>query len=118
VGTVNSFLILIGGFVIFLIVYFQSSRKKQYPTKLDMKRIDSPITHGGSHAAASEAVVLNIMFNYNGHSFDAYQALGIPAGSTWPEVKAAFDKCLDDNDPSAKEFYLTAFNAIKARQNF
>lgn len=117
-GTVNSFLILIGGFVIFLIVYFQSSKKKKYPTKLDMKKSEPSLPHGTARQAASEPRMLNVMFNYNGHSFDAYQALGIPAGSAWSEVRAAFDKSLAENDPSAKEFYLTALNAIKSQQSF
>lgn len=112
----NSFLILLGVFVTFLIVYFQSSKRKQLPTKLNM-RAQVP---NSTDASTSEGDFrsLNIIFNYNGHSFDAYQTLGVPAGSSWNEVKQAFEQTIEQNDPASKEFYLAAFNAIKGRQKF
>lgn len=69
-------------------------------------------------APESESTSLNVIFNYNGHSFDAYQTLGIPAGSSWDEVKQAFEHSVSTSDTASKEFYLTAFNAIKSRQKF
>lgn len=119
-GTTNGFLILIGGFVIFLIVYFQSSKKKDLPTKLNMKATVPPPTPPSSQTAQTQAqpVSLNVIFNYNGHSFDAYETLGVPAGSSWDEVKVAFENTLATNEAPSHEFYLTAFNAIKARQKF
>lgn len=108
----NSFLILVGIFVTLLIVYFQGSKKRQQPTKLNM-RAQAP-----NIAPESDFASLNVMFNYNGHSFDAYQTLGIPAGSSWDEVKSAFEHSVSASDATSKEFYLAAFNAIKSRQKF
>ncbi len=35
---------------------------------------------------------LNVMFNYNGHSWDAYEVLGVPAGSNFENSFLAFEK--------------------------
>lgn len=77
-----------------------------------------PSSSSDLRSETSGSDVLNAVFNFNGHSFDAYEVLGIPAGSSWEEVKRAFERSLESNDPSAKEFYLTAFNAIKAKHKF
>lgn len=119
-GTANNVLIGLGFFVILLIVYFQGSKKKPQPSKLNM-RADSPIAAGQSAQvvpAPSASIPLNVMFNYNGHTFDAYETLGIPAGSSWDEVRVAFDKSVSQADTASHEFYLTAFNAIKTVQKF
>jgi hypothetical protein len=120
VGTTTGFLILIGGFVIFLIVYFQGSKKKDLPTKLNMKATVPPAPPQSPQSSQTQAapVSLNVIFNYNGHSFDAYETLGVPAGSSWDEVKVAFENTIAVNETASHEFYLTAFNAIKARQKF
>jgi hypothetical protein len=117
VANVDSFLILIGAFVIFLVVFFQSTKKKTYPTRLQMKN-EVPLKPLSEAATAERAVSLNVMFNYNGHSFDAYEVLGVPAGSAWEDVRSAFESSVDKMDPSANEFYLAAFNAIKNKQQF
>ena len=64
------------------------------------------------------SVPLNVMFNYNGHTFDAYETLGVPAGSSWDEVRVAFENSISQADGASHEFYLTAFNAIKTMQKF
>ena len=119
-GTANNVLIGIGFFVILLLVYFQGSKKGPMPSKLNM-RAGSPNTATQAGQVASPqslSLPLNVMFNYNGHTFDAYETLGIPAGSSWDEVRAAFDKSISQADDTSHEFYLSAFNAIKTVQKF
>ena len=119
-GSSNSLLILIAVFVIFLLVYFQGAKRKDYPTRLKMKGATSSSTQAPPPAtnAQVETVLLNVVFNYNGHSFDAYETLGVPAGSSWDEVRSAFEKSVADADQGSREFYLAAFSAIKTRQKF
>ncbi len=118
--TANNVLIGLVFFVILLVVYFQGSKKKILPTKLNMRAPDpAAVAQTASVAASmSASVPLNVMFNYNGHTFDAYETLGVPAGSSWDEVRVAFENTVSQTDGSSREFYLTAFNAIKSQQKF
>lgn len=33
---------------------------------------------------------LNVHFMYNGHSFDAYEVLGLPAGTGWEKIESTY----------------------------
>lgn len=66
-----------------------------------------------SNVLEAEELPLNVFFNYNGHSFDAYEVLGVPAGSTLEEVRSAFDKCLKMHDTESQELFHLAFTAIQ-----
>ena len=59
---------------------------------------------------------LNVYFNYNGHSWDAFEALGIPAGSSITMAEEAYNRFSDKGDPSAQEFYSCAMQAIRKFQ--
>lgn len=63
------------------------------------------------------SVTLNVFFNYNGHSFDAYEVLGVPAGSTSEEVHSAFQKSLQGHDAGSQELFQLAFAAIQQTRN-
>lgn len=56
---------------------------------------------------------LNVIFNYNGHSWDAYEVLGVPAGAPLSMAQEAFDKALRSTDPVSHEFLKAAFAAIQ-----
>lgn len=70
-----------------------------------------------SENGSGQPLSLNVFFNFNGHSFDAYEALGIPAGSTLDEIHHAFQKNIQSADPASQEFFASALNAIKQSQN-
>lgn len=55
---------------------------------------------------------LNVMFNYNGHSWDAHEVLGIPAGAPLEMVQNAHRESLKTTDSSSHDFINTAFEAI------
>lgn len=118
--TSSGLLILIAFFVICLLVYFQSAKNRGQPTRLKMK-VEAVSAGASSSQHTSEAartIPLNVIFNYNGHSFDAYETLGVPAGSSWEAVRDSFEQNVAGSDETSREFYLAAFNAIKSRQQF
>ena len=68
-------------------------------------------TPGGFGQAAPERS-LNVIFQFNGHSWDAYEVLGLPAGSNYDSVRAAFEEALESVDPTSRPFVEAAFRAI------
>jgi hypothetical protein len=56
---------------------------------------------------------LNVVFNYNGHSWDAYEVLGLPAGSSPEKVELAYREALKKVDRGSKHFLEAAFRAIQ-----
>lgn len=65
---------------------------------------------------AREAKNLNILFNYNGHTWDAYEVLGVPAGATLSEVTQAYQRELVRSEAVSHEFLETAYKAILDRR--
>jgi hypothetical protein len=55
---------------------------------------------------------LNVMFNYNGHSWDAYEVLGIPAGASLEAVRERFNAALETSQPQSQDFIKAALEAI------
>lgn len=60
---------------------------------------------------------LNVIFNYNGHSWDAYEVLGIPAGSPIDKVNEAYQSSLNLVDQESRVFVDTAYQSILAHLN-
>jgi len=58
---------------------------------------------------------LNVMFNYNGHSWDAYEVLGLPAGSNIESTDAAYRKSIATVEAESREFIEAAYRAIHAQ---
>ena len=55
---------------------------------------------------------LNVLFNWNGHSWDAYEVLGLPAGSSFDSVKNAYARAMYETNEDGKPFIRAAFDAI------
>lgn len=64
-----------------------------------------------------EEVQLNVMFNWNGHSWDAYEVLGIPAGSNLKQVTKAFEEEMAKMDEESQAFIKKAYQAIIEQNN-
>jgi len=58
---------------------------------------------------------INVVFNYNGHSWDAYEVLGIPAGTTFDKVDQAYLDALEKVDAASRPFIDAAYNAIRSQ---
>lgn len=117
----------------FVLWYLAARGGERKPTQLNMHAKDSePVVTPPDQSVAvrSEAIVtaihpewharkaeknLNIIFNYNGHSWDAYEVLGVPAGASMPLVTQAYQQALRDCDKTAVEFLETAYKAILHR---
>lgn len=57
---------------------------------------------------------LNVFFNWNGHSWDAFEVLGLPAGARGEQVLSQFRK-LKAERPDAEPFLQAAVDAILKR---
>ncbi len=130
-------LLNIAGAAGFILWYAMSRGHGKRPTQLDMKAPDhsskpaslpvknllSPSVMGkqGSYNPTMTKRVrpgipqekyLNVMFMYNSHSWDAYEVLGVPAGSSITQVTEAYQACLKKCDKESIEFLEAAFQAI------
>ncbi len=111
----------------FVFWYLLSRGGAQRPTRLNMKAKDSapplldpaPVISGATeplpqHPDLQGTVTkhLNVMFNYNGHSWDAYEVLGVPAGASIKLVTEAYQTAVRRSDKHSIEFLETAYKAI------
>lgn len=55
---------------------------------------------------------LNQFFNYNGHTWDAYEVLGVPGGSSLEKVTQAYQEALKSTNKESHVFLETAYKAI------
>lgn len=58
---------------------------------------------------------LNQFFNYNGHTWDAYEVLGVPGGSSLEKVTEAYQLALKTSNKESHEFLETAYKSILHR---
>lgn len=55
--------------------------------------------------------VLNILFQYNGETWDAYEVLGLPAGSSVESARKAYEVSIV-RQPDSAPFFKAALDAI------
>jgi hypothetical protein len=58
---------------------------------------------------------LNVLFNWNGYTWDAYEVLGIPAGSSREAVRLAFQRAQTQSTSEALPFLQAAADAIESQ---
>ena len=56
---------------------------------------------------------LTTIFQYNGHSWDAFEVLGLPAGSSDQKAEEAFQKSIKTAHSQSREFFEAAIAAIR-----
>jgi hypothetical protein len=106
-------------FVIILFYLYRRDTKSQKPSKLNFSKNKRTLESEGFEAVFREKQenndqyekVLNILFQFNGETWDAYEVLGLPAGSNIPEARVAFDIALKEGRDS-EAFLKAAFEAI------
>jgi hypothetical protein len=99
-------------------------RGSNSPVQLRMK--DGPVNAGAkmattepnrkpardeANSTANAEKSLNAFFNWNGHLWDAYEALGIPAGSSIESVHSAYQRATAGADDNTKLFFKAALEA-------
>jgi hypothetical protein len=114
--------ILIGLMVIALIVIlsFLFARRTSSPPsrlRLHVKSSESSRTTqapllGMEGPLRDNVTNLNVMFNYNGHSWDAYEVLGLQAGASLDAVRDNFNKAIQECKPQSHDFIKAALEAI------
>lgn len=72
---------------------------------------------GAAGASVSGERSINVVFNYNGHSWDAYEVLGIPAGSSFEVVEAAYREGMSQVGGTSKGILEAAYKAIQASRS-
>lgn len=92
--------------VVFLLVlsFVRIRKRSARPTPLNLR------------APSSGEKPLNAIFVFNGHSWDAYEVLGVPAGSEIDRVAKAHFELAKRAGPEAKVFLDAAFQAIVDEQ--
>lgn len=85
--------------------------KSQIPTT---SRYSNPLPKNSfsEDSVVRKAKNLNILFLYNGHDWDAYEVLGVPAGASLPLVTEKYQKLVKEADQGQLEFYQAAYQAI------
>lgn len=93
-------------FIAFLFYMFNRPKTRQpSPLKLSQSGTESNTT-------SAPVKELNVIFQYNGHDFDAYQVLGVPAGASQEAVRKAYDQAVATADPDSREFLEHAYRSI------
>jgi hypothetical protein len=87
-----------------------ASKKSRYSDPKFQKFLDE------ENPAQKPAKELNVLFNYNGHTWDAYEVLGVPAGANIVEVTRVYQELVKKSAPESQEFFETAFKAILSKK--
>lgn len=64
-----------------------------------------------------KAKVLNVIFMWNGHTWDAYEVFGLPAGSPMTHVHQRFNELKSKSDEGQQLFLMEALKAIENKTN-
>jgi hypothetical protein len=91
--------------VLLVVAYLIFGRSKKSPSRLNLRE------SGGSDK--SDVRELNVIFQFNGHDFDAYEALGVPAGTAVDKVEKIFEQTLKTAPPDSHHFLKMAYEAIR-----
>ncbi len=129
------YLLIYGLIVTPIALSFFFLRRKQPPVKLNLHNPSTEASarvHQQSVVAenvpnerdAKESVnvfasgerALNVFFQWNGHTWDAYEVLGLPAGSSPEAVEKAYRQIVAQSDPESLPFFEAAYEAILKNQ--
>jgi len=114
----------LNGFVLFILVLYMTLwRPKRQPSRLKFRSGptggQSPVVRHASvgnstatHKNDRKERQLNVIFQFNGHNFDAHEALGVPAGSSIEKVEHAYKNAINNSETESHEFYRHAYESI------
>lgn len=123
----SQFIVFVQVFIIIVFVIWIASRRGNTPkpTKLKMNARSEPNPQKSSGKRFEnisisddkiiEAKVLNVIFMWNGHTWDAYEVFGLPAGSPIERVREKFNELKSSTDPGQHQFLLEALKAIESK---
>lgn len=132
VKDISANFILLNGIVVVLLVMYVIWRRparRRRPKLLDPPQSSTP---KGLKALAEELKAMGdkpvkiienpdqpapVIFNWNGHSWDAYEVLGIPPGSTRIEINNAFKEEIAKMDEESQAFIRKAYETLMQSLN-
>ncbi|MEZ0392996.1 MAG: hypothetical protein ACAH59_12320 [Pseudobdellovibrionaceae bacterium] len=116
------------GLGLFLVLIFIVGKKGFVaPSKLNLKKDSrfgkTPVKTTNQTAQFQDPEIfdeqneksLNVLFMYNGHNFDAYEVLGLPAGASFEMVQKYYQAAIAKKGED-REFIDAAFFAIQRTQ--
>lgn len=118
---------IMNGIILLLLVLYIFKKRPKSRFRLRMTRLRGALApEGGSGSGVVSGAVgadagsgaektLNTLFNYNGHTWDAYEVLGLPAGSSLSRVDEAYKDCVE-KQASSRDFLDAAYQAIRAQK--
>jgi hypothetical protein len=112
---------MLDGFVVLALITYLLRRAPRNGTRLRLQQgvrgSSLPASKGARTApvfgGTRDSRQLTVNFNYNGHSWEAYEVLGLPAGSPFEQVQVAFEALALKSDPTSLPFYVAAVEAIR-----
>ncbi len=116
--------LLLGAFLVALFFFGRFSGIRT-STRLYLRRKSNtdvlgrgkPLTMSAEARAArpeeNSAKSLNVIFMFNGHSWDAYEILGLPAGAPLAMVEASYAKLKTSVSPDSREFVEMAYRVLR-----
>ncbi len=118
------FWVNIGLGLILILIFIVGKRGLSAPSRLNVKKVQTGkgLVRSGAEFKSMSAEVdpaetrvknLNVMFMYNGHSFDAYEVLGAPAGASFEMVQKFYQQAISKQGGD-HEFLEAALAAIKS----
>ena len=112
----SQFLIFNGLLVILLVGSFLVLfGKKTHPTRLNLRKGNAPAKEKGAGLDFAGEEELNVLINYNGHLWDAFEVLGVPAGSPSEIIDRAYQQAIHSMDESSRELVDLSYKAICQR---
>ncbi len=93
------------------------SEKKNKSVVIDKNRVKKYDSINFTDGEPTKAKVLNVIFMWNGHSWDAYEVFGLPAGSSMSSVHAKFNELKSKSDEGQQMFLMEALKAIENKTN-
>ncbi|MGE3974866.1 MAG: hypothetical protein AB7F59_10105 [Bdellovibrionales bacterium] len=122
----KEFLFINGAVVSLLVFFLLRNRRRTMPSLLNFsKRKELPGGSGFPTGSKGQykpkrnvdmGMSLNCFFNYNGHTWDAYEVLGIPAKSPWELVEAGFKSSLANAQDKERVGIIEAAHAALKEQ--
>ncbi len=112
------FLLIYGGVVTLLIGSFLIIKKRMpRPSRLNLKAESTKLKSDLSLTSREEPQnsrtrQLNVIFMFNGEAWDAFEILGLPAGSSLDAVHYAYKTSIQELEENEREFFNAAYQAI------
>lgn len=129
----QEFLYMGGGLLGVIVFYISLAKRRHQPVRLRMRHFSSGAAQNETEASSqvpiergfdidwkkmeATAKDLNVFFNYNGHDWDAYEVLGIPAGANIELIRRAYHESLSKVDEPSRAFIDMAYNVILKKLN-